>query len=115
MKSMKAPLLAQLRVAIARWQERPRDTYAVHLHHLDPSFGPTRNEIVTRLELSPFDPAIRNDVASIDKTSLAEQIDAKNFAGMQPLGSFAARTIPWISFAFNDALQGEPEELWFTI
>ena len=98
------------------WQERPRDTYAVHLHHLDPAFGPTKNEIVTRLELSAFDPAIRNDVASTEKTSLAEQLDAKHFAGMPPLGSFVARSILWHSFAFNDALQGtSPEELRFAV
>jgi hypothetical protein len=98
------------------WQERPRDTYAVHLHHLDPGFGPTKNEIVTRLELSAFDPAIRNDVASTEKTSLAEQLDAKHFVGMPPLGSFVARTILWHSFAFNDALQGtSAEELRFAV
>jgi hypothetical protein len=42
----------------------PDDTYAIHLHHLDPGFGPTKNEIVTKLELSAFEPALRNDVAS---------------------------------------------------
>lgn len=98
------------------WQQRPADTYAVHLHHLDPGFPPTKNEIVTRLELSAFDPAIRNDVASGQGTSLAEQLDAKHFVGMQPLGSFVARTILWHSFAFNEALKGtSPEELRFAV
>jgi hypothetical protein len=31
------------------WQQRPKDTYAIHLHHLDPGFEPIRQEIVTRL------------------------------------------------------------------
>ena len=92
------------------WQQRPADTYAVHLHHLDPGFGPTKNEIVTKLELSAFDPAIRNDVASEHGTALAEQLDAKHYIGMPPLGSFVARTILWHSFAFNDTLKGTSQE-----
>ena len=73
------------------WQQRPPDTYAVHLLHLDPGFGPTKNEIVTKLELSAFEPAIRNDVASEHGTALAEQLDATHFIGMRPLRSFVAR------------------------
>ena len=54
---------------------------------LDPGFGPTLNEIVTRLELSAFDPAIRNDVASTQKgTSLAQQLDAKHYRGHAAFG-----------------------------
>ena len=100
----------------ALWRERPADTYAVHLHHLDPGDPPIRNEIVTRLELSAYDPAIRNDVSSGSGTSLAEQIDARHYAGMAPSGSFVARTILWHSFALNPALQGtNPEELRFAV
>jgi hypothetical protein len=98
------------------WQERPTDTYAIQLHHLDPGFPPTKNEIVTKLELSAFEPAIRNDVASGQGASLAEQIDARHFVGMPPLGSFVARTILWHSFAFNETLKGmSPEELQFAV
>jgi len=58
-------MLRLLTQAVAElWVKRPQSTYAIHLHHLDPGFGPTRNEIVTRLEMGAFDPAIRNDVAS---------------------------------------------------
>jgi hypothetical protein len=92
------------------WQQRPADTYAVHLHHLDPGHGPTHNEIVTKLELSAFDPAIRNDVSSGGGTALAEQIDAKHYPGLPPVGSFVARTILWHSFALNPALQGTNQE-----
>ena len=54
------------------WQQKPDGTYAMHLHHLDPGFGPTKNEIVTKLELPAFEPAIRNDVASDQGPSLAK-------------------------------------------
>ena len=98
------------------WQQKPDGTYAIHLHHLDPGFGPTRNEIVTRLELAHFDPAIRNDVASGQGSSLAEQLDARHFVGMPPLTGHVARTILWHSFAFNDALKGtSQEELRFAV
>ena len=48
----------------ALWNERPADTYAIHLNHMNPGYGPIRNEIVTRLEFANFDPAIRVDVDS---------------------------------------------------
>lgn len=89
------------------WKARPAGTYALHLHHLDPGILATRNEIVTRLELSAFDPAIRNDVASTEGAgSLAQQLDLSPYAGMPPYGSFVARTILWNSFAFNELLKG---------
>ncbi len=98
------------------WRDRPTDTYAVHLQHLDPGHPPIKNEIVTRLELSAYDPAIRNDVSSGNGSSLAEQIDAKHYASMPPVASFVARTVLWHSFALNPALQGtNPEELRFAV
>ena len=81
------------------------DTYAVHLHHLDSGHPPIRNEIVTRLDLSVFDLAIRNDVSSGTGVSLAEQIDEKHYAAMPPAASVVALTILWHSFALNPALQ----------
>lgn len=98
------------------WQQRPDGTYALHLHHLDPGFGPIRNEIVTKLELAAFDPAIRNDVSSGQGSALAEQMDARHFVGLAPLTSQVARTILWHSFAFNDALKGaSQEEMRFSV
>lgn len=89
------------------WKQRPPTTYALHTHHLDPSFAPTRNEIVTRLEMSAFDPAIRNDVASADGAlSLAQELDARDYSGLPPYASFVARTILWHTFAFNEHLKG---------
>lgn len=98
------------------WRERPADTYGVHLHHLDPGPGPTLNEIVTRLELKAYEPAIRNDVSSGARTSLAEQIDGEHYSGLLPVTSFVARTVLWHSFALNPALQGtNPEELRYSV
>lgn len=101
------------------WHSKPAKTFAIHLHHLDPAFERTRNEIETRLELSRFDPAMRNDVAAVPasgKTSLAEQLDRTDYAGMPPFGSFVARNILWHSFSFNEHLKGiTPEELRYSI
>lgn len=108
-------LLAQ---AVANlWHQRPTATYAMHLHHLDPGFGLTREEIVTRLEMRALDPAIRNDVSAPEgAASLAQQIDAKDFGGMAPVGSFVARTILWHTLAFNEHLKGASvEELRYAI
>lgn len=99
------------------WDEKPAETYAIHLHHLDPGFGPTRNEINTRLGLSAFDPAIHSDVAATDGgSSLAREIDAASYAGVAPYCTFVARSILWNSFAFNEQLKGlTPEELRYSI
>ena len=94
------------------WDEQPADTYAIHLHHMDPSHEPIRNEVVTRLELSRFDPAIRNDVSSSGgDASLAQQLDRSYYAGLPPYASFVARSVLWNTFAFNENLIGvnEPE------
>lgn len=111
-------MLRLLTQAVARlWDQRPAGTHAIHLHHLDPGHGPTHNEIVTRLELSSFDPAIRNDVAGGDgAAALAQELDARDYAGLPPLGSFVACTILWHSFAFNEHLKGAtPEELRYAV
>ncbi len=111
-------MLRLLTQGVARlWSEKPAATYAIHLDHLDPGFQPTRNEVVTRLGLSHFDPAIRNDVAGADGSpSLAQQIDAQHYVGLPPLGTKVARTILWHSFAFNDLLKGATaEELCYAV
>jgi hypothetical protein len=111
-------MLRLLTQAIANlWKHQPATTHAIHLHHLDPSFGPTRNEIVTRLEMSAFDPAIRNDVGAADGgLALAQQLDASDYAGLPPYASFVARTILWHTFAFNEHLKGiTAEELRYAV
>ncbi|MBE9018013.1 ATP-binding protein [Chroococcidiopsidales cyanobacterium LEGE 13417] len=92
------------------WQEKPANTSAIHLHHVNPGYIPIRDEITTRLELGRFDPVIENDVAATQGgTSLAQQLDAKWYAGLAHYASFVARNILWHTFAFNDNLQGVDE------
>ena len=85
-------------------------TAPIELHHVDPGYIPIRDEINTRLELGRFDPVIQNDVAAtVGGTSLAQQLDAKWYAGLAPYTSFVARNILWNTFAFNENLQGIDE------
>ena len=101
-------MLRLLTQTVARlYEQRPVQTYAVHVHHMVPAYGPTHNEIVTRLGLNGFDPAIRNDVAAdTGGASLAQELDSKEYKGLAPYGSFVSRTILWHTFAFNDQLKG---------
>ena len=99
------------------WEDHPANTYAIHLCHMDPGYEPIHNEVVTRLGLGSFDPAIRNDVSSsLGGASLAQEIDASNYAGMPPYCSMVARSILWHTFAFNEHLKGVNEpELRYTL
>ncbi len=100
------------------WQQRPADAYAVHLHHLDPAFESIRHEIVTRLGQNPLVPALKSDVAAIegDQRALAQQLDADQYQGLAPYGSYVARAIFFHTLAFNEALKGAtPEDLRYAI
>lgn len=46
------------------WEQKPKDTYAVHLHHIDLSFSPIRQEIITKLGQQAFVPALKADIAA---------------------------------------------------
>ena len=99
------------------WDTQPDQTYAVHLHHMNPAYGPIHNEIVTRLGLKGFDPAIRNDVATAEGTvSLAQDMDLRHYKGLAPYASFAARNALWHTFAHNEPLKGiTSDELRFSV
>lgn len=90
------------------WQEQPRDTYAIHLHHLDPGNEVIRREIVTKLGLQQYLPAIRADVAGVagDQPSLAQELDLAHYRGLPPYAAYVTRIILFHSLAFNDALKG---------
>jgi len=90
------------------WEKKPSDASAVHLHHADLGFEPIRQEIVTRLNLRQFVPAIKADVAAVegDQPSLAEEIDSQYYVGLPPYGSYIARTIFFHTLAFNESLKG---------
>lgn len=90
------------------WQQRPRDTFAIHTHHIDLSVPGIRQEIVTRMQQGLFLPAIKADVGATigDHPALAQRLDAEHYAGLPPYGSWVARTVLMHSLAFNDSLKG---------
>ena len=94
------------------WRQRPGDACAIHLHHIDPGHEPIRQEIVTRLGQSAYQPAISNDVSSgsDDRKSFAQRIDAEFHAGLPPYAEYAARTVLLHTLAYNDPLKGLPPE-----
>ncbi|MFM1798258.1 MAG: hypothetical protein RLZZ117_536 [Cyanobacteriota bacterium] len=90
------------------WREQPRAS-AIHLHHLDPGNERIRLELSTKLGLQAFIPAIRADVSTTlaeGGRALAQRLDAREFSGMEPYGSMAARTVLFHSLAFNEPLKG---------
>lgn len=100
------------------WERKPAETYAVHLHHIDLSFSPIRQEIVTKLGQQAFVPALKADIAAAaeDTPSLAEQLDSEFYAGLPPYASSVARSIFFHTLAFNDSLKGATEnELRYSI
>ena len=90
------------------WRDRPADALAIHPHHIDPAFGPIRNEITTRLGQGEYTPALKADVAAVDKDerSTAQELDLKYFPGQLPIHSYVARTIFLHTLAFGDAAKG---------
>ncbi len=96
------------RVVARMWAQQPPGTYAIHPHHVDPGVEAIQQELVARLAMSAYTPAIRVDVSAGDgqAVALAQQLDQKNFSGDAPYTSFAARTILLHTFAFNDDLKG---------
>ncbi len=96
------------RVVGRLWSQKPTGTYAIHPHHVDPGVESIRQELVTRLGMGAYSPAIRSDVSAGDglAVSLAQQLDVKFYGGLPPYTSCAARTILLHTFAFNDDLKG---------
>jgi len=98
------------------WRNRPADTTAIHLHHIDLASQPIRQELFVKLGRNEFVPAVNHDIAGGTKTPLATELDIKFYAGLPPLTSFSARTIFIHSLAFNDHLKGiSPERLRFSV
>lgn len=99
------------------WDERPNDATAIHLHHIDLGYEPIRQEIVTRLGLSIYGPAIRSDIAGEQgRRSLAQELDQDHHRGMPPYTAYVARTIFLHSLAFNEPLKGlTPDHLRYAM
>ncbi|MEK0082321.1 DUF499 domain-containing protein [Benzoatithermus flavus] len=103
---------------IARlWELKPADATAIHLHHVDPGYGPVMQEIVTRLGQSLYVSAIRSDIAGDGgKKALAQEIDEESHRGLPPYATYVARTVFMHTLAFNDQLQGvSADHLRFSI
>lgn len=94
------------------WDTRPGDAYAVHAHHIDPGFGPIRDELTTRIGQQQYSPAINADVAAAPGAtpSSAQQLDQRHFHGQPPVVSYVARTIFLSSLAYPETAQGLPAE-----
>jgi hypothetical protein len=99
------------------WELKPADATAIHLHHIDPGYEPIRQEIVTRLGLSMYVPAIRSDIAGEQgKLALAQEQDDEHHRGLPPYTVYGARTVLMHTMAFNEQLKGvTPEHLRYSM
>jgi hypothetical protein len=100
------------------WANRPVDAFAIQLQHIDPGHEPIRQEIVTRLDQRQLTPAIKAEVAAHagETPALAQDLDARHYAGLPPYGSYVARCILFHTLAYQDSLRGvTPEELRYAV
>ncbi len=99
------------------WETQPADATAIHVHHIDPGFGPIHQEFVTRLNLQIYNPAIRNDIAGEgDRPAVAQEIDSSSYRGMPPYATYVARTVFLHSLGFPSQIQGiAPDHLRYSI
>jgi hypothetical protein len=96
---------------------QPSDATAIHVHHIDPGFGPIHQEFVTRLNLQIYNPAIRNDISGEgNRTALAQEIDSTFYHGLPPYATYVARTVFLHSLGFPSQIQGiAPDHLRYSI
>jgi hypothetical protein len=96
---------------------QPSDATAIHVHHIDPGFGPIHQEFVTRLNLQIYNPAIRNDISGEGiRTALAQEIDSSFYRGLPPYATYVARTVFLHSLGFPSQIQGiAPDHLRYSI
>jgi len=96
------------RTVFLLWKDQPKDACAIHLHHINPAFGPIRQEVTTKLGQRAFVPALKADISAVDgdQPSLAQELDTSAYVGLPPYGSYVARTIFFHTLAFNDSLKG---------
>ena len=99
------------------WAQRPADATAVHLHHVDPGYGPVREEVLTRWEQNAFAPALGADVAAAEglAAATAEQIDTATFPGRPPIASYLARTVFLHTLAPESVRGVNAEQLRFSL
>lgn len=90
------------------WKERPTDAFAIHPHHINPGFGPIRDEITARLGQGDYTPALKADVAAVagDDPSTAQLLDVRFYPGQLPITSYIARTVFLHTLAHGDGAKG---------
>src|SRR5208282_4618447 len=95
------------------WKDQPADAFAIHPHHIDPGFGPIRDEITVKLQQGDYTPALKADVAAVpgEPDALAQQLDERHYPGGTPVTSYLARTIFWHTLAYGDAARGISPDL----
>ena len=99
------------------WRDEPGDATAIHPHHIDPGFGPIRDEITTRLQQGHYTPALKSDVAAVenDDPSIAQKLDRQFYPGQPPIVSYVARTVFLNTLAHGEAARGiAPDHLRFS-
>ena len=100
------------------WESRPADAHAIHLHHIDPAYGPIREEITTRLGQGSYTTALATDVAAVPgkDAAIAQRLDSINFPGQPPVTSYVANTIFLHTLAYGEAAQGvKPDQLRYSV
>lgn len=106
------------RVVRHLWETRPADAHAIHLHHIDPAYGPIREEITTRLGQASYATALATDVAAVPgkDPAIAQRLDSTIFAGQPPVTSYVANTIFLHTLAYGEAAQGiKPDQLRYSV
>ena len=100
------------------WRDKPGDAFAIHPHHINPGYGPIRDEITTRLGQGEYTPALKADVAAVqgDDPAVAQQLDLKYFPGQLPIHSYVARTVFLHTLAYGDSAKGiAPDQLKLSV
>lgn len=100
------------------WKERPKDAFAIHPHHIDPTNSQIRSELTTRLGQQAYTPALAADVASVKGKGLssAQHLDQLHYPGQTPVTAYVARTIFLNTLAFGEGAQGvTPDHLRYSV
>jgi hypothetical protein len=92
--------------------------HAIHPHHIDPGYGPIREEFSTRLQQGQYASALSADVAAVagKDPATAQRLDQLHHAGQPPVTAFVARTVYLHTLAHGDAAQGiKPDQLRYSV
>lgn len=63
------------------WEDRPKNTLAIHTHHIDLGDSRTVEELTSRIGRSPFEPVVRVDIASGNRKQRAHAAEVDHRLG----------------------------------